>query len=103
MTDEEEFEVVPHATGAVIGITFFPETPDPVLVITFHVGDEEGAPSTLRVGMSADELESMIPTMLGAVVRARVITEMTTVYPEKRDEILQNLLFRWTDGEGLNG
>lgn len=92
-------ELVPHAMAASIGITFFPESADPVIVLTYHLDDG----GVLRIGMSADEMESMIPTQLGAIVRARVITEMITLYPEKRDEILQNILFRWTGELGEAG
>jgi hypothetical protein len=33
---------------------------------------------------------------MGGCIRARVIQEMITIYPEKRDEIIKNIMFRWT-------
>jgi hypothetical protein len=32
------------------------------------------------------------------MMRAAVIREMTTIFPEQRDTILENLLFRWSGG-----
>ena len=36
------------------------------------------------------------------MMRCAVITEMTTMWPEQRDKILENLQFRWSGGGGLD-
>jgi hypothetical protein len=88
----EEPVIVPLATGANFGISFFEGHRDPVVVLTFPV---QGT-NPVQVGMTAEDLESILPIMVGAVIRSRVVTEMITTYPEQREEIVKNLMFRWT-------
>ena len=89
---DADSEFVPKATGINIGITFFEETTDPIVVLTYSLATG----GTIHVGMDGVDLESVIPIIVGAVVRARTITEMITLYPDKRDEIIRNIMFRWT-------
>ena len=95
MSDDDTPHFATPVHGAGVGITVFDVTADPVIVLTYHLEGEV----TIHLSMTADELEATIPPIIGAVIRARVLTEMITLYPERRDEIIQNILFRWTDGE----
>jgi len=89
---DEEFIPVPLATGANFGISVFEGHVDPVVVLAFPV--EGGNP--VQVAMFPDALESLVPLMVAACIRARVVNEMITTFPEQRDDILKNIMFRWT-------
>ena len=53
-------------------------------------------------------LQGVIPEIIESVIRAKTVTEMFTIWPEQKDEIVKNLMFRWTgqvtgdetDGDG---
>lgn len=90
--DETPEEYIAKVIGANIGISFFEGEPDPVIVLTFHPVDGQD----VAVAMTPDNLEGLMPQFIGACIRARTVVEMITTYPEKRDEIIQNLMFRWT-------
>jgi hypothetical protein len=85
-------EFIPRVTGANIGISFFDGELEPVIILTFFPVD--GPPVNLAI--SPQDLEGCIPPFMGGCIRARVIQEMVTIYPEKREEILKNIMFRWT-------
>jgi hypothetical protein len=85
-------DFIAKVTGCLVGISFFEGELEPVIVLTWHPmeGDD------ISVAISPEHLEGMMPEFIGACIRARTVAEMTTTYPEKRDEIIQNLMFRWT-------
>lgn len=85
-------QYIAKVAGANIGISFFEGEPDPVIVLTLH--PVEG--KDISVALTPDHLEGMMPQFIGACIRARTVVELITTYPEKRDEIIQNLMFRWT-------
>ena len=85
-------DFIAKVMGANIGISFFEGEPDPVIVLTFHPVEGQD----VSVAMTPDNLEGLMPQFIGACIRARTVVEMITTYPEKRDEIIQNLMFRWT-------
>ena len=85
-------EFIAKVIGCTLGISFFEGEPDPMVIVTLH--PVEG--SDLSVALAPDHLEGLMPQFIGACIRARTVMEMVTTYPEKRDEILQNLMFRWT-------
>jgi hypothetical protein len=43
-----------------------------------------------------DQLQQLIPAVIEGVLRARTVQEMVTTWPDQRDSIMENLLFRWT-------
>jgi hypothetical protein len=87
---DEEF--IPKVSGANIGISFFEGELEPVIVLTFHPVD--GPP--VNVAISPQDLESCMPAFIGAAIRARTVQELVTIYPEKREEMIKNIMFRWT-------
>ena len=89
--DEEDI-LVPLATGTNFGISVFEGHVDPVVVVSFMV--ENGDP--VQVAMLPGDLESLVPLLVSACIRARVVNEMITTFPEQRGEILKNIVFRWT-------
>lgn len=84
-------EFIAKITGCNISISFFEGEPEPVIVLTWHPLDSDD----ILMAISPENLEAMLPAITGAMIRARVVAEMTTIYPEKREEILQNIMFRW--------
>ena len=110
MTDDSEsVEVfVPVIQGVRMGVTFFGDAPEPVIVMQMSAKDADGEPMTFIGAFHPVNLEALIPEIVEAVIRARTIMEMVTTWPEQREEILKNLAFRWTGhvepGEdGING
>ena len=90
MDTPEEF--IPKVSGCNVGISFFEGELEPVVVLTFRPVEGED----ISVALSAEDLEGMLPVVIGACIRTRTVTEMVTIYPEQREEIIQNLMFRWT-------
>ena len=91
--DEVPEEFIAKVLGCNIAISFFEGELEPVIVLAFHRLDEG---PDIQVAISPEHLEGVMPEFIGACIRARTVAEMTTTYPEKRDEIIQNLMFRWT-------
>jgi hypothetical protein len=85
-------DFIAKVVGCGIGISFFEGELEPVITISWQ--PIEGNP--IQIAISPEHLEGMLPEFIGACIRARTVAEMTTTYPEKRDEIIQNLMFRWT-------
>jgi len=90
--DDTPDELIPKVFGCGLGISFFEGELEPVIVLSFHAVEGQD----ISVALSPEHLEGMLPEFIGACIRARTVAEMTTTYPEKRDEIIQNLMFRWT-------
>ena len=90
MSDNND-EFISRAEGCNVVITFFEGEPDPVLVLGWRI--VEGP--DIKVAFLPDDLEQMLPVIIGAVIRARTVMEVTTIYPERREEIVKNLMFRW--------
>lgn len=90
-------DFIPRAMGASVTLAFFEGQLEPVIILNFHHTDEEGNPTPdSQIAIHGDDMEASMPTLIAGVVRARTMAEMLTMYPEKRDEIVANLMFRWT-------
>lgn len=98
--------MIPAVLGVNIGINFFAESQDPVLVLNcIIVEPEEDQPLSHFAGVEGQrvvplaftptELKALIPQIIEGVIRASTVVEMLTTWPEQRDEIIRNLLFRW--------
>jgi hypothetical protein len=90
--DDAPDEYIAKVIGCNIGISFFEGELEPVIVLVLHPVEGQD----IQVALAPDHLEGMLPEFIGACIRARVVAEMVTIYPEQRDEIIQNLMFRWT-------
>jgi len=66
---------------------------EPLIRLVF-TGDD----STSEVILAMDEAQMVMSIVGETMMRAVVIREMTTIFPEQRDTILENLLFRWSGG-----
>jgi monoamine oxidase len=66
---------------------------EPLIKLVF-MGEAEGS----AVIMTMDETAVVMSVVGETMMRAAVIREMTTIFPEQRDTILENLLFRWSGG-----
>lgn len=66
---------------------------EPLIKMVFLGGEEASA-----VIMTMDETAAVMSIVGETMMRAAVIREMTTIFPEQRDTILENLLFRWSGG-----
>ena len=84
-------DFIAKVTGCNIGISFFEGEPEPVIVLGWQ--PFEGEP--IQVAISPEDLEAAMMPFLGACIRARVVQEMVTIYPEQREEIIKNIMFRW--------
>lgn len=91
MSDNND-DYIPRAAGCNVAISFFEGEPDPVLVLGWRTVDDK---PDVQVAFLPDDLEQMLPVIIGAVIRARTVMEVTTIYPEQREEIVKNLMFRW--------
>lgn len=91
---EEVF--VPLIDGVRMGVSFFEEAPEPMIVISFVGHDADGDVTTSYGAFAPQHLQGLIPEIVDAVIRAQTIMEMVTTWPEQREEILKNLAFRWT-------
>jgi hypothetical protein len=56
----------------------------------------------LEILFSEAEVDAAVGLILEGRVRAAVLREMLTMFPEQRDAILANVVFRWT-GEVEDG
>lgn len=65
---------------------------EPVIVLSWHPVDGED----LHVAITPEDLETCLPAFIGGCIRARVVQELVTIYPERRDELIKNIMFRWT-------
>jgi monoamine oxidase len=71
---------------------------EPLIKMVFMDDDR-----STEVILTMDECAVLMSVMGETMMRSAVILEMTTIFPEQRDTILENLLFRWSggpDGEG---
>lgn len=105
MTDEAT--IIPRVLGVNMAISFFDETQDPVLVLNCilqedaltsqlaHHGGVEGQ-CVVPLAFAPEHLKDLVGQIVEGTIRANVLREMVTIWPEQRDEIIQNLLFRWT-------
>jgi hypothetical protein len=114
---DDEIAFIPRVIGANLGINFFAPDSDPVLVMNCiifepetpeqeqlsHFAGVEGQ-RVVPLAFHPADLEHMIDQIIEGLIRVRVVIEMTTTWPDKRDEIIRNLLFRWaghvSDDEG---
>ena len=104
---DDEVAMIPRVVGLNLGISFFAESQDPVLVLNAilpvdamdsqlaHHGGVEGQ-CVVPLAFMADDLQGLLPEITEGVIRCRTVIEMITLYPDKRDEIIKNLMFRWT-------
>jgi len=117
--EPDDVAVIPRVLGVNIGISFFEESTDPVIVINAvlsgdmlekqlaHFGGVEGT-CVVPLAFDPTALQGVIPEIIESVIRAKTVTEMFTIWPEQKDEIVKNLVFRWTgqvtgdetDGDG---
>lgn len=113
---DDETTFIPRVLGVHLGINFFDESQDPVIIFNAMLPadmDGELAHATespdvvvLPLAFTPGDLQALIPQIVESVIRSRTIMEMLTTWPEHREEILQNLVFRWTgqlekeDGNG---
>jgi len=70
---------------------------EPLIRLMFQ-GDGEAT----AVVLTTHEAAVMMSVVGETMMRCAVITEMTTMWPEQRDKILENLQFRWSGGGGLD-
>lgn len=77
--------------GLNIGIALN-EIDEPVVSLLFQVPDEEDA---IEMVLGMDDLVSCIGSAQEALMRASVLREMLTMFPDQKDQILANVLFRW--------
>jgi monoamine oxidase len=66
---------------------------EPLVKLVF-MGDDDAT----AIVLTMDECASIMSVVGETMMRAAVIREMTTIFPEQRDTILENLLFRWSGG-----
>jgi len=66
---------------------------EPLIKLVF-IGDAHAT----EIILAMDECASVMSVVGETMMRAAVIREMTTIFPEQRDTILENLLFRWSGG-----
>jgi hypothetical protein len=105
MTDE--MVSIPRVLGVNLNINFFGEMKDPALVMNIIISDDflgdvlahhagvEGQ-AVIPLAFIPDQLQQLIPAVIEGVLRARTVQEMVTTWPDQRDSIMENLLFRWT-------
>jgi hypothetical protein len=106
---DDEVAMIPRVLGMNLGISFFEETQDPVLVLNavipvdaigeqlaHHAGVE--GQCVVPLAFTAQDLQDLIPQIIEGVIRCKTVIEMLTTWPEQRDEIIKNLTFRWTGG-----
>lgn len=81
------------------GFAAFVEISDsePLVKLVF-LGDDDAT----AVLLAPMECASMMSVVGETLMRCKLITEMTTMFPEQRDMILENLKFRWSGGGGLD-
>jgi len=48
--------------------------------------------------LTEDEAQHLVTLLQETVNRTAIIREMTTMFPEQRDYILENIVFRWGGG-----
>ena len=104
---DDEVAMIPRVVGMNLGISFFEETADPVLVLNAIIPDHamgeqlahhagvEGQ-CVVPLAFTAGDLKALIPQIVEGVIRCQTVIEMLTTWPEKRDEIIKNQTFRWT-------
>jgi hypothetical protein len=66
---------------------------EPLVKLVF-MGDDEAT----EVILAMDECAVVMSVVGETLMRCSVIREMTTMFPEQRDTILENLMFRWSGG-----
>lgn len=66
---------------------------DPLVSLVFQVGFEEDA---IEMVLNEPEVSAVITLTQEGLVRAQVMREMITMFPDKMDEIVATLMFRWT-------
>ena len=66
---------------------------EPLIKMVF-LGDGEAT----EVILTMEETVSVMAIVGESMRRAAVLVEMTTIFPEQRETILENLLFRWSGG-----
>jgi hypothetical protein len=93
MADEDPAPKFPSGFAAHIEMGINSE---PLIKLTF-MGDGEA----VAIVLAMDEVAVMMSIVGESMMRAAVIREMTTIFPEQRDTIMANLLFRWSGGGGL--
>lgn len=115
----DEIAMIPRVLSINLGINFFDEAADPVLVMNFAILEpEDGMEPRLSyhagvegqrvvpLAFTAADISAVLPGLIEGVTRINTIVELLTTWPEKRDEIIRNLLFRWgghigqDDGDG---
>lgn len=104
---DQEMTRIPGVQAVNLNINFFGETQDPILVMNCIVSDDflgqllahhagvEGQ-AVIPLAFAPADLQQLIPQIIEGTVRARTIHEMVTTWPEQRDQIVENLFFRWT-------
>lgn len=109
--------MIPRVLGVNLGVNFFGESQDPVVVfnailpaevlgeqLAFHGGVPDQC--VVPLAFAPEDLQALVPQIVDSVIRSRSIMEMLTIWPDHRDEIIRNILFRWTgqitgeDGDG---
>ena len=66
---------------------------EPLIKLVF-AGDGQAS----EIILTMDECAVMMSVMGETMMRCAVLREMTTIFPEQRDTIMENLLFRWSGG-----
>lgn len=67
---------------------------EPLVMITFL--GEEGALS--QIVLTEVEAQALVSVTQETIFRAALIREMTTMFPEQRQAILETMAFRWAGG-----
>jgi hypothetical protein len=105
--EPEEVSFIPRVLGLTHGISIFEESQDPVVVVSLLLPNDvdvenlvyrtsDGMAMVLPVAFTPSDLQMFVPEMIESVIRARTLTELLTTWPERRDEIIANVHFRWT-------
>ena len=92
MTDVEPKYPTGFASFVELGVNVEP------MVKLVYLGEDEA----VGVMLTMEECAAMMSIVGETMMRAAMVRKMTTIFPDQRDAILENLRFRWSGGEGLD-
>ena len=72
------------------------EVNDPLVSLVFQVANTPEDEDTIEMVLNESETAAVLALVQEGLVRSQVMREMITMFPDKMDEIVATLMFRWT-------